>query len=296
MKRFLLLMFLVTLIISCSKSDVSDENIEDSDQFIVGYTSDFDDILCYVEDSSNEQLMFTIATLFAVNIDYDSSKQKPVISPTPEIKQQLENQETIQKLKDNGVKVLATVLGNHEKAGWSCFAKKAAAESFVEELQNFMNKYNLDGIDIDDEYSTCLAHVNSLAMVSTIFKDKMPDKMLTIALVYSNDFIGVYKGKTLAENIDYGWDAGYKASDEKTTIDRLNLWLDLNLKKEQLAILMSKTYTPGGAESAAVVVRTLKANGYSGYGVFNDKPTYAIDYLEPMYEAFTDKKLLDTCK
>jgi chitinase len=51
------------------------------------------------------------------------------------------------------MKVVLTILGNHQGAGICNFPTREAARDFAQQLANTVNTYGLDGIDFDDEYS-----------------------------------------------------------------------------------------------------------------------------------------------
>ena len=80
-------------------------------------------------------------------------------------------------LQGKGLKVLLTVLNGHKAVGWSEFTSESDAENFASYLKtDIVDKYGLDGIDIDDEYSTGTPNDTSLIMVTTKMKAIMPGK------------------------------------------------------------------------------------------------------------------------
>src|SRR3954452_7005487 len=52
-----------------------------------------------------------------------------------------------------GIIVVLAVVTNWSKAGWSEFTDQKAAQWFVDQLLAAVDRFGLDGIDIDDEYS-----------------------------------------------------------------------------------------------------------------------------------------------
>ena len=52
-----------------------------------------------------------------------------------------------------GIKVVMTILGNHDEAGMGNLSE-AAAKDFAKELKAYLDIYGLDGIDFDDEYTS----------------------------------------------------------------------------------------------------------------------------------------------
>jgi len=122
----------------------------------------------------------------------------------------------IKQLQDKGIIVLLTILGNHDAAGWSNFSDEATATNFAQQLQEVVNTYGLDGIDIDDEYSNPDDQIpNSLVMVTSIMQQLMPGSIISKALFADLQYFSTtYNGKTLANTLTYGWEMSYGGNPE----------------------------------------------------------------------------------
>ena len=100
-------------------------------------------------DGSNA---FDIAIIFAANINYNGSSA--VLFNNQQVQATLDDaQNQIRPLQAKGIKVLLSILGNHQGAGFSNFASQAAAADFAGQVRDALNKYGLDGVDLDDEYA-----------------------------------------------------------------------------------------------------------------------------------------------
>jgi hypothetical protein len=109
---------------------------------------------CYIR-SDNGSPFFDYTSIFAANIN-GKEPNSPEIYFNPQVEDLIiKNHEKIQALQAKGIKVMLTFLGNHFNAGWSCMTDESAINKFADDVVNMLNKYNFDGIDIDDEYSTC---------------------------------------------------------------------------------------------------------------------------------------------
>src|SRR4051812_49199763 len=122
--------------------------------------------VCYVEVNNNDirnvgkyklstgQQLFDIAIIFAANINHNTSTKKAVLYFNPQVTNVLSNRNTyVKPLQDKGIKVLLSILGNHQGAGITNFPSQAAATEFAQQLSNAVTTYGLDGIDFDDEYA-----------------------------------------------------------------------------------------------------------------------------------------------
>lgn len=176
-------------------------------------TNRFDNVGCYVE-VSNQKPIFQVASIFAANINGESPNA-PEIYLNPEVSATL-NSEQVNILHKKGIKVLVTLLGNHQNAGWACMTDPVAAGRFANDVVAFINKYNLDGIDIDDEYSRCNTNEYSMIMMAQAIKAHpgFKGKLLTKALFADYSYFRAnYRGHTLSEYLDYGWEMSYSGGD-----------------------------------------------------------------------------------
>jgi hypothetical protein len=96
--------------------------------------------------------VFDLAVIFAANINYDGSKAYLFFNEN--VQSVLDNAATqIRPLQQKGIKVVLSILGNHQGAGFANFPSQQAAEAFAQELADAVTQYGLDGIDFDDEYA-----------------------------------------------------------------------------------------------------------------------------------------------
>lgn len=127
--------------------------------------------------------------LFSANINYDKDNDRIYLHLNDETKYLLEhNEELIQPLRRHGIKVILSVLGNHDAAGLAQ-CSDLGARQFAAELASYIKAYNLDGAGFDDEYSTdpdlsspLMAPKSSYAAARLLYEVKaaMPDKLVMV--------------------------------------------------------------------------------------------------------------------
>jgi hypothetical protein len=174
----------------------------------------------------------------------------------------------IPQLQAKGITVLLTFLNNHDAAGWSEFDSAALAANFVEQLRVVVNAYGLDGIDIDDEYSSGTPIQDSLAMVTSLMQQALPGKIISKALWQDEQYFNVpYQGVSLQDTLTYGWEMSYGRPPQH----RLQQYVELGMGKEAL-VLGFWSGSPSPTPDADVA--WLKSNGYAGVMVyaFQDDP------------------------
>ncbi|WP_316845937.1 endo-beta-N-acetylglucosaminidase H [Pedobacter psychrodurus] len=165
--------------------------------------------------SSGEQL-FDIAIIFAANINYNTSTQKAVLGFNPNVTNVLNNRTTyIKPLQDKGIKVLLSILGNHQGAGFCNFTSQASATAFAQQLANAVTTYGLDGIDFDDEYAeygvngTGQPNASSFVYLVTALRQLMPNKIISFYFFGPAASRLSFNGVTVGSKVNYSWNAIY---------------------------------------------------------------------------------------
>lgn len=225
---------------------------------------------CYKKSDGSSAI--DIVCIFAANINYSTN---PYIHYCDNILNALTSN-AIKKLQDQGIKVLLTILGNHLDAGWSCFNTESTANDYAKYLiSDVVNKYGLDGIDIDDEYSNCSqTYQNSLVMITYFMKQIHPNIIISKAL--GNDlkyFTPSFMGKILADTLTYGWEMSYGGSPEYRLPPYVN---QAKMAKKNLAL----GFWSGHSSSEPTNdVEWLKENGYGGVMVYGFESQSNVDLI-----------------
>jgi GH18 family chitinase len=241
-----------------------DTTLSASDSFLItAYvevnSNDFQNPGCYVYGSPAKSA-FEFAVIFAANIN--AVNGQATLYFNPQVQSTL-NSAKIAYLKSLGIKVLLTVLGNHENAGWGCFTSYAAADSFAIQCANAVALYGLDGIDIDDEYSVCTTNANSLVLAVSALRSRLGvSKLITKALFNDTQyFSATYNGKKAGELLDYGWEMTYGQTNYS---GRLQPYIDAGMAKSKLFIGVDI----GGSDQAGAA-QFVKKSGYGGVMTYN---------------------------
>jgi hypothetical protein len=197
-----------------------------------------------------------------------NNNSPPTRKPFNENIQQVLDDGSVQYLQDKGIRVLLSVTNGHHPVGWSQFTSEDEARDFVKYLKtDVVDKYGLDGIDIDDEYSSGRPNDTSLIMVTTLMRKLMPDKIISKALFQDfRYFQANWKGHTLAKNLDYAWEMSYGGY----PLPRLSpyvRWFD----KNQLSLGF---WSGAPSRAPSQNVHWLLDNGYAGIMLFafQDEP------------------------
>lgn len=229
-----LAMFLTLSIFSCKKKDIAqDEALIDPVKKESTASTEAIGVngpkgVCYVEVNnadirnvgkyklSTGQQLFDIAIIFAANINYNTSTQKAELFFNNNVSNILNNKTTyIKPLQDKGIKVLLSILGNHQGAGFCNFPSQAAAQAFAQQLANAVNTYGLDGIDFDDEYAeygnngTGQPNASSFVYLVTALRELLPNKIISFYYYGPAASRLSYNGVTVGSKINYSWNAIY---------------------------------------------------------------------------------------
>lgn len=211
--------------------------------------------------------LFDVAIIFAANINYNTSTQKAYLSFNTQVTNVLSNKNTyIKPLQDKGIKVMLSILGNHQGAGFANFPNQAAAQAFAQELANAVNTYGLDGIDFDDEYAnygangTSQPNSSSFVYLVTALRDLLPDKIISFYNIGPSASNLSYNGVTVGSKVDYAWNPYY------STYSAPNIpGLD-NAHKGAAAVNVNPSTSSFTSSSTATDFAQRTKN--DGYGVF----------------------------
>ena len=170
---------------------------------------------CYTLLNGGQQL-FDIAIIFAGNINYDLANKRAVVYNNENVTRVLQNGDVyVKPLQDKGLKVLLSILGNHQGAGISNFTSRAAAKDFAKQLRDTVAFYNLDGIDFDDEYAdygnngTPQPNDSSFMILLSELRTLMPHKLITFYYYGPATNKLTYQGHRAGEYLNFSWNAYY---------------------------------------------------------------------------------------
>ena len=104
-------------------------------------------------ETEDGRLLTDYVVLFAYNINYDREKGEVYVFSNPQCQYILDHyDEVIKPLRERGVKVILSILGNHDESGLAQLSDLGCRE-FAQKVAAVVNGYGFDGINYDDEYS-----------------------------------------------------------------------------------------------------------------------------------------------
>lgn len=97
--------------------------------------------------------LFDAVVLFSSNINYSQKEDVVYLHNNENVEPILLHADKyIKPLKEKGIKVLLSILGNHDCSG-ICNLGPERSKAFAQAIADTCAKYNLDGVFFDDEYS-----------------------------------------------------------------------------------------------------------------------------------------------
>jgi len=253
--------------------------------------------VCYIEVNNNSILdvgkytlasnganVFDIGIIFAANINYDTSADTAQLYFNSQVTSVLANAATqIKPLQNQGIKILLSILGNHEGAGICNFPTQAAAQKFAVLLSNAVTKYGLDGIDFDDEYAdygtngTGQPNSSSFVYLVTALRQLMPNKIISFYDYGPAASELSYNGVTVGSKVNYSWNAVYGTWSVPNVPGLANSQLG------PAAIDISST----SQSTATSLAQETVSNGYGIYLTYNlsdaDTHTYISGFTNALY-------------
>ena len=200
---------------------------------------------------------FSDLVLFAANIN-GSAPNSPVLFYNAEMTAILKNNiDIVRQLQSKGIKVQISYLGNHQNAGWSCAMTDQTATRLGDAMVAEVVKYGLDGIDVDDEYSTCSGNARAFygvlqaIRVNPYFSGKTLSKALWSDSSY---FRAPYNA---ANQLTEGYEMTYAGS-----VSYLQPYVGYGMQKSALFLGISPQFTP--ASGVRNIAASVASNGYAG--------------------------------
>ena len=227
--------------------------------------------------------VFDIAVVFAANINYDTAKKSAYLYFNPNVQRVLDNAATqIRPLQAKGIKVMLSVLGNHQGAGFANFPSKAAASAFVKQLSDAVSAYGLDGIDFDDEYAeygrngTGQPNDSSFVHLVSALRANMPNKLISLYNIGPSATRLSYGGVNVSSKFSYAWNPYYGTwGVPAIALPKANL--------SPAAIDFAST----SSTTAASLARRTVSEGYGVYLTYNldgsDRHTYISAFTRQLY-------------
>ncbi len=155
--------------------------------------------------------LFDIVVLFSANMNYDASTGKAYVHMNNSIDPILNNRDRyIKPLQDMGIKVVLSLMGNHDPAGVSHLQKQTAID-FVQQLKAIVESYGLDGVFWDDEYTEPSGSIpgftygdrGNASRLIYEFKRAMPDKLNMVFAYSTITTLNTVDGVQSGEYVDY---------------------------------------------------------------------------------------------
>ncbi len=233
---------------------------------------------------SNGANVFDIGIIFGANINYDLASKTAYLYFNQRTQYILDHAATeIAPLQAKGIKVLLSVLGNHQGAGFANFPDQPAAAAFARDLASATATYRLDGIDFDDEYAEYGEHgappANDWSFVYLVqaLRNDLPDKIISMYFIGESSERLSYGGIEVGDLLSYAWNPSYGT---------WNVPAVPQMTKAQLAPAAIEILGTSPATATGLAQRTM-AEGYGVYLTYNlpdtDVSQYLSSFTRPLY-------------
>ncbi|MHC8949645.1 BT_3987 domain-containing protein [Sphingobacterium hungaricum] len=220
------------------------------------------------------KLLVDEVILFSSNINYNETTGKVVLTHNPNVTHLLQNKDKYLKpLKDRGMKVILSVLGNHDRSGVANLSEQAAKE-FAQELKATCLAYDLDGVFFDDEYSAYQYPVppgfvspSNQAAARLVYETKqaMPDKKTMVYVYGRTNYFG---GSSALSGIPAGQYVDYALHDYLQSYSLTNNYPEL----ERSGWFLSSGEYARNYYPSPTALRNIKTGGYGGTMIFSLDP------------------------
>lgn len=159
--------------------------------------------------------VFDLAMIFAANINFDGTAA--YLHLNDRVTATLDDADTqIRPLQAKGTKVLLSVLGNNQGAGFANFPTEQDADRFAAKVAKVVHEYHLDGVDLDDEYSeygtngTGNPNEDSFVwLVHALRRHLAPHELITFYAIGPSAERTVSGSGKASDALDYAWNPWY---------------------------------------------------------------------------------------
>jgi hypothetical protein len=232
--------------------------------------------------ASNGANVFDMGIIFAANINYDGTSAQLYFNP--QVQAVLDNAATqIAPLQAKGIKVLLSILGNHQGAGFANFPDQQSATAFAAQLSNAVSTYGLDGIDFDDEYAdygtngTAQPNAWSFPYLVQALRNDLPNKIISLYFIGPSSTTLSYNGIVVGDLINYSWNPYYGSWGVPSVP---------GLAKSQLAPAAIDIQNTSSSTATSLAQETV-SGGYGVYNTYNlpdtDVSQYLSSFTQPLY-------------
>lgn len=250
-------------------------------------------MVCYVETNDVNPLnagdywfdeegttFFDIVELFASNIHKETvnGEVRPTLYLNDKLTPVLENggvDKYVRPLQENDIKVLLTVLGDWQEIGLSNMTD-TQADQFATILAYTVEKYGLDGIGFDDEYSgSSTVNYTSYTRIITKLHELMPsDKLITVFNWGGTDTIDETQACPCIDYVYHGYFRSYVGTPGLCTTAK---WSPVSLNLGEY----------NSTATVRIQAQNAKNGGYGAMMCFNLRPTSDRDPLS-VFQAMSD--------
>lgn len=175
-------------------------------------------------------------------------------------------------LQRRGIKVVLSVTGDGNVPngiGWSSIPVEQNAPFARWVRTEVLEKYGLDGIDIDDEFSQAPGQPGQLVATVRALRAEMPDKLITKALWQDSE---AFKGTDLGQLLDFGCTMAYGYNFEELKNLALQ-YAEFGLPLEKLCVGVqagpAAQQWMTSLETTRQVAQWVKQNGLLGVMLFS---------------------------
>lgn len=210
----------MVLLVKLSRASVYHEKNSDVQTVLYFEVNDTNPLNALEFKTASGKYFFDHIVLFAANINWDDEKKRVYIWNNENVQYLLDNQDKyLAPLRKAGMKIIISILGNHDSAGIAQLSEMGSRE-LARELAAYCKAYNLDGVAFDDEYSNYPDLNNPWFTVPSVkagsrlmyeCKRAMPDKIVSLYCFGNNSMYS--KNLEIIEGVDPGQYCDYAVGD-----------------------------------------------------------------------------------